>query len=75
MSGIQTNFRAEDMLGGAKQEVAVKAPKKVAAPKAAVKKVEAKPEPVAEVETKVEETVVEPEVVVEEAPAVEATEE
>ena len=39
MSGIQTNFRAEDMLGGAKQEVV--APKKVAAPKVAPKKVEA----------------------------------
>jgi hypothetical protein len=75
MSGIQTNFRAEDMLGGVKQEVVVTAPKKVDAPKASVKKVEVKPEPVAEVETEVEKTVVEPEVVVEDVPAVEDTEE
>ena len=68
MSGIQTNFRAVDMLGGAKQEVAVEAPKKVAAPKAAPKKVEPKVEaPVAE------EAVVEAEAVAE--PAVEAVEE
>jgi hypothetical protein len=67
MSGIQTNFRAVDMLGGAKQEVAVEAPKKVAAPKAAPKKVEAK------VEAPVAVEVVETEAVVE--PAVEAVEE
>ena len=46
---VQTNFRAVDMLGGAKQEVAVEAPKKVAAPKAAPKKVEKVEAPVAEV--------------------------
>jgi hypothetical protein len=67
MSGIQTNFRAIDMLGGAKQEVAVEAPKKVAAPKAAPKKVEAK------VEAPVAVEVVEAEAVAE--PAVEAVEE
>lgn len=68
MSGIQTNFRAVDMLGGAKQEVAVEAHKKVAAPKAAPKKVEevkaAELAPAVEVEVKVEET---PEPVVEAA--------
>ncbi len=67
MSGIQTNFRAVDMLGGAKQEVAVEAPKKVAAPKAAPKKVEPK------VEVPAVEVVEETEAVVE--PAVEAVEE
>ena len=53
---VQTNFRAEDMLGGAKPVVAdvkpaakVAAPKKTAAPKVEVV-VEATPEPVVEVE-------------------------
>ena len=67
MSGIQTNFRAVDMLGGAKQEVAVEAPKKVAAPKAAPKKVEAVVEAPVAVEAVEAEAVVEP--------AVEAVEE
>jgi hypothetical protein len=64
---IQTNFRAEDMLGGAKPVVAdvkpaakVAAPKKAAAPKAEVV-VEATPEPVVEVEAVVVEA--EPEAV------------
>ena len=65
MSGIQTNFRAGDMLGGAKQEVV--APKKVAAPKVAPKKVEAV------VEAPVVEEVIVP-VAAEEAPAEEAGE-
>jgi hypothetical protein len=67
MSGIQTNFRAVDMLGGAKQEVAVEAPKKVTAPKVAPKKVEAKVEAPVAVEAVEAEAVVEP--------AVEAVEE
>ena len=67
MSGIQTNFRAVDMLGGAKQEVAVEAPKKVTAPKVAPKKVEAVVEAPVAVEAVEAEAVVEP--------AVEAVEE
>jgi hypothetical protein len=67
MSGIQTNFRAVDMLGGAKQEVAVETPKRVAAPKAAPKKVEAVVEAPVAVEAVKAEAVVEP--------AVEAVEE
>jgi hypothetical protein len=67
MSGIQTNFRAVDMLGGAKQEVAVEAPKKVTAPKVAPKKVEAAVEAPVAVEAVEAEAVVEP--------AVEAVEE
>jgi hypothetical protein len=66
VSGIQTNFRAEDMLGGAKQEVV--APKKVAAPKVAPKKVEAV------VEAPVVEEVVETAPAVEEPAAEEAGE-
>ena len=60
MSGIQTNFRAVDMLGGAKQEVAVEAPKKVTAPKVAPKKVEAVVEAPVAVEAVEAEAVVEP---------------
>jgi hypothetical protein len=40
MSQIQTNFRAEDMLGTAKPAVVVEAPKKVAPKKAAAPVVE-----------------------------------
>ena len=64
---VQTNFRAVDMLGGAKQEVAVEAPKKVTAPKVAPKKVEAVVEAPVAVEAVESEAVVEP--------AVEAVEE
>lgn len=60
---VQTNFRAIDMLGGAKPEAAVEAPK-VVAPKKAAKaapKVEVASEPVVEAEAVVVEA--EPEAV------------
>lgn len=40
MSNVQTNFRAVDMLGGAKKEAAVAPKKAAAAPKPAAKKAE-----------------------------------